>query len=98
MKFNLPFLKPTFTPTAVEERDHDVETSTPQTDSKEIRVIEDSPSVSEAEKDAVDKTAQVGVQKIEATTSAWSRNQLILAYALYVPLMHRYSPGVTLML
>lgn len=34
------------------------------------------------ESERVAEDAQVGVQKIEATTSVWSKNHLILAYAL----------------
>ncbi|KLU90885.1 hypothetical protein MAPG_09410 [Magnaporthiopsis poae ATCC 64411] len=39
-------------------------------------------ATAEDDQDAIDKTAQRGVQKIEATTKVWSRNHLILAYVL----------------
>lgn len=39
-------------------------------------------ATAEDDQDAIDKNAQRGVQKIEATTKVWSRNHLILAYVL----------------
>jgi hypothetical protein len=38
--------------------------------------------VSDSESDSVSKDAQAGVQAIEATTSVWSKRDLILAYIL----------------
>jgi len=39
-------------------------------------------SMSDQDSDVVSKDAQVGVQKMEATTQAWSRSHLIAAYVL----------------
>lgn len=41
-------------------------------------------SHSDTESEGISKDAQAGVQKAEATTSAWTRRDLILAYVLYV--------------
>ena len=39
-------------------------------------------SQSDSDDESVNKDAQAGVQKIEATTSVWSKTHLILAYIL----------------
>lgn len=39
-------------------------------------------SGSDFDAESISKDAQAGVQKIEATTQVWSKNMLILAYAL----------------
>jgi hypothetical protein len=69
----------------VNEKENDAEAATPSYDPKEIRVTSEGRVTADSDSDGVDTSAQAGVQKIEATTSAWSKNQLILAYILYGP-------------
>lgn len=59
-----------------------VEDITPRdiNDKEATGVVQDSKSDTESE--AVDTTAQHGVQKAEATTQVWSRSHLIMAYIL----------------
>ncbi|KAI0901048.1 MFS general substrate transporter [Annulohypoxylon nitens] len=68
------FARPTEVP--VEEK------PAPDSHDKEAGVIDSQPHHSDAESDpeAIDTTAQAGVQKMEATTKVWSRSNLILAY------------------
>ena len=37
----------------------------------------------DSDADSIDKEAQAGVQKVEATTFVWSKRDLIMAYILY---------------
>lgn len=48
---------------------------------------------SESDDETVHKDAQLGVQRIEATTRAWSKSHLILAYFMYYfeSIRHRSS-------
>lgn len=86
MKFNPDWLKPTFVPVAVDKHPNsDSEAPVESSETKEIQVTSGAASASDSSYDGVDENAQAGVQKIEATTSVWSKNQLILAYLLYVP-------------
>lgn len=85
MKFDPDWLKGTFVPVAVDKHRHSdseapVEPS--DTETKEIKVTSGAASTGDSSDEGVDENAQVGVQKIEATTSAWGKNQLILAYLL----------------
>ncbi|KAI5863547.1 MFS general substrate transporter [Durotheca rogersii] len=57
-----------------EQKEHDKEHD------KEAGAIDVPPHASESDSDAIDTTAQAGVQKIEATTKVWSQRDLILAY------------------
>ncbi|KAJ9616886.1 MFS siderochrome iron transporter 1 [Cladophialophora chaetospira] len=82
MRFSSARIRPSFLPVAVKEKNNEAEAATQSDDAKEIQVTSESPAASDSDAEAVDKNAQVGVQKIEATTSAWSKHQLILAYAL----------------
>ncbi|KAF3071147.1 Siderophore iron transporter mirB [Daldinia childiae] len=67
------FARPTEVP--VEEKSH------PAND-KEAGVVDSQPRNSEIDTDvdAIDTSAQAGVQKIEATTKVWTMSNLILAY------------------
>ena len=84
MRFNSGRVRASFVPVAANGKDSGTEAADQSFDPKEIQVTSESPTTADSDSDAVDKSAQVGVQKVEATTSAWSKNQLILAYALYV--------------
>ncbi|KAI0385614.1 MFS general substrate transporter [Hypomontagnella monticulosa] len=59
-----------------------VEEKTTPANDKEMGVVDDQARYSETDTDpdSIDTKAQAGVQKMEATTKVWSRNNLILAY------------------
>jgi len=59
------------------------ELDVPAKESKHAVVGESQISVSGSDSDAISMDAQVGVQKMEATTKAWTRSSLITAYAMY---------------
>jgi hypothetical protein len=82
MRFNLAKIRADFTPVAASEN-HNSE-NPDSYDANGSRVTSESPCTVDFDPDVIDKDAQVGVQKIEATTVAWSRRQLILAYGLFV--------------
>ena len=67
-------LKPDHTPSQVEQ-------SQIQDDEKTPRVSDDR-STDDASSEKVTEDAQAGVQKIEATTSVWTRKALIIAYGM----------------
>ncbi|ETI23881.1 hypothetical protein G647_05688 [Cladophialophora carrionii CBS 160.54] len=100
MKFNIARVTPaTFIPVALNGKQNDAEAATPSYDPKEVRVSSESPGTADSDSEGVDKNAQVGVQKIEATTSVWSKNQLIAAYILifliyFVDSMQQQITGV----
>ena len=84
MKFNSALLNPKFMLVAANTPNNDPEAADHSAETKEIRESSKRPISTDSDSAGVDEKAQVGVQKIEATTSAWSRNQLILAYFLCV--------------
>ncbi|KAK3673345.1 MFS siderochrome iron transporter 1 [Recurvomyces mirabilis] len=72
----MPFLSrirsPVEVPVAAEE----------PTDNKNATAVESQDAASDSDGESLSKDAQHGVQKMEATTSVWSRNHLIAAYVL----------------
>ncbi|EXJ68536.1 uncharacterized protein A1O5_08329 [Cladophialophora psammophila CBS 110553] len=82
MKFNPAWIKPSFVPVAVSQHGSDSEAAAAPAESKEVRLALGRPDTADSDSVGVDENAQTGVQKIEATTSAWGRNQLVLAYIL----------------
>ncbi|KAI1506387.1 major facilitator superfamily domain-containing protein [Biscogniauxia marginata] len=56
------------------------EKTSPEKDKETGVLSQQHPHDSDNDSDAVDKDAQAGVQKIEATTKVWSRSHLIAAY------------------
>ncbi|KAH0828318.1 hypothetical protein AYO21_07313 [Fonsecaea monophora] len=81
MKFNAAWIKPNFTPVAVDQHS-DSEAPASSDEAKGARVDSQRPSTVESDSLAVDEDAQTGVQKIQATAQAWGKNQLVLAYLL----------------
>ena len=45
---------------------------------------ERSVAVADSDSEIVSQDAQVGVQKMEATTQVWTRQHLIIAYVMYI--------------
>lgn len=85
MKFNAAWVKaPTFVPAEQQRSEGDFEAGHSSTEitPKHDSVTTETPGIKNSEKETVDENAQVGVQKIEATTSSWSKRQLIIAYLL----------------
>ena len=67
--------KPDIVPVAESEK-------SPSASDGEAGIISQHRLVNGNGRDAVSSDAQLGVQKIEATTSVWSTSHLILAYVL----------------
>lgn len=83
MRFHLPWMKPGIVPVTEERQNTQSEVSgTPEKEYESKEGFRTGTPTAEEDGNALDADAQVGVQKIQAATSVWSKNQLILAYVL----------------
>ncbi|KIX07421.1 uncharacterized protein Z518_02074 [Rhinocladiella mackenziei CBS 650.93] len=85
MRFAPAWIKPNFVPVAEKGPGSDSEAAAPTSEeiiAKDVGLSSETPARESSESEGVDPNAQTGVQKIEATTSVWTKNQLIIAYLL----------------
>lgn len=71
--FNIPAERPVPGPAVRSEADKEAGTET--------KTVQDHDDATDSD-EAISKDAQLGVQKIEATTKVWSKQHLIMAYVL----------------